>query len=151
MRNAGALLAAVVALALVACEVPRARESAEPAGEAARVGEGVEAAGDGDNAGRTLYEGQYTFGHEANVFQPCASDRTYWVVGDSALIEDLQARYTFWRDSALAEPYAPVYARLRGGPSANVESDGFAAQYDGMFEVVEVEALRGLRAGDCDG
>ena len=77
-------------------------------------------------------------GHEAYSFTPEGDTLSYWVVDRSG---ELKKRY----EAALpagSQPYTPVSAELKVkmmGPS----SEGFAADYDGVVEVLQI-----IRVGD---
>ena len=75
-------------------------------------------------------------GHEAYSFTPDADTTAYWVVDKSG---ELKKRY----EAALpsnAKPYTAIPAKLKvriQGPS----SEGFAAEYAGVMEVMEIEEV----------
>jgi hypothetical protein len=93
-------------------------------------------------------DGYYVYGHEVNTFTPCASDSTYWVVGDDRTPDSLRVTYFEWSAANQAEPYAPMFARFRGHVASD-ELDGFAEAYDGTFLVEEIVLLLGIEEDDC--
>jgi hypothetical protein len=93
------------------------------------------------------YPGRYVFGAEVHIFAPCARTGQYWVVGAEA--DSLRRAYVDWWSAAGAEPYAPMFAVLGGRFATNADVDGFAADYDGLFEVDTIVALRPLQPTDC--
>lgn len=83
-----------------------------------------------------VVHGQLIMGHEAYSFTPDADTTAYWVVDKSG---ELKKRY----ETALpsdAKPYTAIPAKLKiriQGPS----SEGFAAEYAGVMEVMEIEEV----------
>lgn len=83
-----------------------------------------------------VLHGQLIMGHEAYSFTPDADTTAYWVVDKSG---ELKKRY----EAALpsdAKPYTAIPAKLKiriQGPS----SEGFAAEYAGVMEVMEIEEV----------
>jgi hypothetical protein len=103
---------------------------------------------DGSLGRDVVEEGQYTFGHEVNIFAPCGTARTYWVVGEAAITESIRTAYVEWSRNVSADPFEPMFARFRGHLTGE-SADGFAAELDGLFFVENVLLLRGLQEGDC--
>jgi len=88
--------------------------------------------------------GHYVWGAEVDAFAPCGDTVEYWVTGTNEVLSDMESRY---QALGLA-PYEPTFARVRGD-SAGHTSEGFAADYDGLFRVDEVLELRRLTDADC--
>ena len=88
--------------------------------------------------------GAYVFGHEVRSFQPCGSSAVYWARPLSPEIgQRLRARHGELSD----EPYARIYVVLTGRPS-DEQPVGFAASYDGYFDITGiVEAARPIPGG----
>lgn len=86
-----------------------------------------------------LYEGFYTWGFEANGFQPCGSTETWWVTEG-----DLHTRY----EALGVGEYEPVYVELAGevGPAG---SYGHMGAHPREIAVKEVLEIRPARDGDC--
>ena len=84
-----------------------------------------------------VLHGQLIMGHEVYSFTPDADTTAYWVVDKSG---KLKKRY----EAALpsdAKPYTAIPAKLKvriQGPS----SEGFAAEYAGVMEVMEIKEVR---------
>ena len=91
--------------------------------------------------------GHYTWGHEVRTFTPCGSKRTFWVVGDTELLQPLQDA-----SAALAQargkPYQPVYVEVSAIAQGKA-TDGFAADYDGVYRFVGVQVLKSQSPADC--
>jgi hypothetical protein len=94
---------------------------------------------------RAEHAGLYTWGHEVNVFQPCTSDSTFWVVGERSVLEQLRLVH----DSLTEQPYEAVYIRVLG-QRTDEEPDGFAEHYDGLFRVDSVLELRRVEPSECE-
>lgn len=83
-----------------------------------------------------ILHGQLIMGHETYSFTPDEDTTAYWVIDKSG---ELKKRY----EAALpsdAEPYTAIPAKLKvriQGPS----SEGFAAEYAGVMEVMEIEEV----------
>ena len=103
---------------------------------------GVVNAGDCD----AVYKGNYTWGAEVDVFQPCGSEKVYWVSASSwvkrPLIEYLKNTTT--------RAYQSVYIEFRGHIMNEVR-DGFAEQYDGLIRVSEITYQSRKEAVQCSG
>lgn len=94
-----------------------------------------------------LYEGTYVWGAEVNSFSPCGSgDKAFWVVGSEEAIDQLKAA----TERLIKKPYGGLYVRVTGGYAGPVsDEDGFAAQYDGLFEINKVWSIRKTSKTDC--
>ena len=83
-----------------------------------------------------VVHGQLIMGHEAYSFTPDADTTAYWVIDKSG---DLKKRYEAVLPSN-PTPYPAIPAKLKvriQGPS----SEGFAAEYAGVMEVMEIEEV----------
>lgn len=91
--------------------------------------------------------GLYTWGAEVETFQPCGSTRTFWVVGDAALLQPLRDRSA---DLARTrdQPYQPVYVEA-SGMSEGKATDGFAMDYDAVYRITTVHAVDSLSPNGC--
>jgi hypothetical protein len=86
-----------------------------------------------ERAGEQVYEGLYVWGHEANMFQPCDNDKTFWVSAGSWVQEPLLDFYK----THTSQPYQAIYIEFRG-IELNEEVDGFAGDHDGLIRISEV-------------
>ena len=93
--------------------------------------------------GGTQLRGHYTWGHEVESFRPCGSAQAFWVVGDAALLQPL-------RDKAMTmgKPYVPIYVEASGVGEAKA-SDGFAADYDGVYRFTAVQVADSASPVGC--
>lgn len=83
-----------------------------------------------------VLHGQLIMGHEAYSFTPDADTTAYWVVDK---LGELKKRYEATLPSD-AKPYTAIPAKLKvriQGPS----SEGFAAEYTGVMEVMGIEEV----------
>ncbi|XPF95765.1 hypothetical protein ACM9HF_07035 [Colwellia sp. RE-S-Sl-9] len=97
-----------------------------------------------DISDQTVFFGHYTFGHEVNSFQPCLSDKQFWVEGNSNTLEQLEKSY----DALKVKPYQDVYVELTAKLLAQSD-DGFAASYDGNIYVNQIIKIRKKSEVDC--
>lgn len=74
----------------------------------------------------------------------CDDSSSYWVSASPTTSAWLRARH----DSLTNEPYQPVFVEVRGRRS-NKPAEGFAAEYDGYFEIDTVLSVRAARPDDC--
>lgn len=79
-----------------------------------------------------VYKGVVTIGHEVSSFL-IEGDKDYWLTDET---QDVYKEYDKLLENT-DSPYMPVYAELKGKKSPKA-TDGFAAEYDGVFEVTEV-------------
>ena len=87
-------------------------------------------------------EGEYYWGAEVNSFRPCEGEDHYWVVAG-----DLQAELTTAIETRTGAAYEPLLIVVRGAPRAfGPTDDGFALQYDGIFDVSEILEISDSKA-----
>jgi hypothetical protein len=91
--------------------------------------------------------GLYTWGHEVQTFIPCGSKQAFWVVGDVELLQPLQDK-----SAALAQArgtsYQPIYVEVTAVAQGKA-TDGFAADYDGVYRFVSVQVVSSQSPVDC--
>ena len=87
------------------------------------------------------YRGDYTFGHEVNIFCPQINTQCYWLgPGTSqAMRAELKALYQA-KTSGL---YKPVCVVIEGFIDKDTPRSGFAADFDGLINITRLH-------GDCD-
>lgn len=88
------------------------------------------------SCGRTApitVQGKLSIGHEVSSFTPDGDTTDYWI---DDVTGELDSLYTI-AVGENAEPYAPVYVELKVYKLER-PTDGFAAEYDGVYEVVEI-------------
>ena len=88
-------------------------------------------------ASNTLrYRGDYTLGHEVNTFCPENNSQCYWLAPESSpeAITQLKRLVSEYN----TKPYQAVCVVLEGSVNREIESQGFAANYDGVILVKQV-------------
>ena len=97
--------------------------------------------------GNPVVGGKLTLGHEVREFIPCGSSASYWLQAEPSLLSLLGSRY----DDLSESPYDPVYAELSGTFDSIVPNSGFAADYDGVFELDHIAGVSELLDSSCSG
>ncbi len=85
--------------------------------------------------------GEYTFGHEVNVFCPEINSQCYWL-GPNSSQDARQQLKKVYREKKPGL-YKPVCVVVDGVIDRDSPRDGFAADYDGLIDVTSVN-------GACD-
>jgi len=85
------------------------------------------------------YRGEYTYGHEVNVFCPAISSQCYWLSGEThgvmrAALEELSVEQK-------AKPYDSVCVVIEGKIDRDSAREGFAEDYDGLVTVTRLFGL----------
>ena len=80
--------------------------------------------------------GDYTFGHEVNVFCPEAGSQCFWLGPNSSQAARERLR-EIYRDKNPGL-YKPVCVLVEGVVDLTTERDGFAADYDGLIDILAV-------------
>lgn len=76
--------------------------------------------------------GTYVWGDEVHTFQPC-NQKIYWVDISGWVLDPL---LKYYKKNTTA-PYQPIYLSVRGHIH-NEKSDGYEADYDGIFHISEI-------------
>ena len=92
-----------------------------------------------------VLEGYYVFGVEVNTFQPCASDKVYWVIASDDVHKALEDQY----ENITTKPYEEVFVQLVGDFKGKA-NDGFAMDYDGQFRVGKVVSIQNKADRSCN-
>ena len=90
------------------------------------------------------YRGFYVFGHEVRTFQPCGSEKLYWVKTDQKLLQQMRETYL----KLTSKPYESIYVEIRAHLMGKA-TEGFAADYDGLIVIEDVELIRARQKDDC--
>jgi hypothetical protein len=88
-------------------------------------------------------EGQLTLGHEVRTFKPCGSDKTFWVSDKTGKIKDLYSKLTTGK-----KPYTPIFVEIEVQDKGKAK-EGFPADYESVYEVVNVLKARNTSGKDC--
>ncbi|APU11776.1 hypothetical protein A5M85_16260 [Cellulophaga lytica] len=89
--------------------------------------------------------GKLTFGVEVATFKPCNSDKVYWI-NDKTKSGRLEKLYYALVNGK--EPYTPVNAKVEIIDKGK-EKYGFAADYDGTYEVINVLKIHQIVEENC--
>ena len=79
------------------------------------------------------YRGDYTYGHEVNVFCPDMNSQCYWLSEDTTADVRDSLRRLASRDSTV--PYTPVCVLVEGVIDRRSPRTGFADGYDGFIAI----------------
>jgi heat shock protein HslJ len=87
------------------------------------------------------YRGEYTYGHEVNIFCPAINSQCYWLSGDTSgeIRDDLKNL----AGQSTSKPYEPICVVIEAEIDRETSRDGFAADYDGLITVTDL-------FGGCD-
>jgi hypothetical protein len=99
------------------------------------------------SAGSSQLRGRYYWGNEVETFHPCGSEQSFWIVGDNSLLQPLRAKATEL-SRAKGQPYQPIYIEA-SGTSEGKASDGFAADYDGVYRLTAVQVVSDAAPDGC--
>jgi len=89
-------------------------------------------------------EGQLTLGHEVRTFKPCGSDKTFWVSDKTGKLKELYSKLTVGK-----KPYTPIFTEIEVKDKGKAK-EGFPAQYESVYEVVNVLKARNISGKDCE-
>lgn len=79
------------------------------------------------------YRGDYTYGHEVNVFCPDVSSQCYWLSGESPV--NVRDSLKQLASGDPAAPYSSVCVLVEGVVDRRSPRTGFAADYDGLIAI----------------
>jgi len=96
------------------------------------------------NAKTEAYRGFYIFGHEVRTFQPCGSNKVYWVKAEPGISKKLREEH----QKLTVKPYESIYVELQGRLLAKA-AEGFAADYDGQIAIEAVDLVQAKQKEDC--
>ena len=85
------------------------------------------------------YRGQYTLGHEVNIFCPEINSQCYWLSPDTQ--PKIRQQLKQLSDNYTQKPYESVCIVLEGKIDKETKNIGFAANYDGLISVRRVFGL----------
>ena len=91
--------------------------------------------------------GRYTWGAEVETLQPCGSEQTYWLAGDTAQLQPLRDRARAIAQSS-GKPYTPIYVEVAAARD-EAQPDGFAADYDGVYRLQSVLGVADTLPVEC--
>jgi len=97
-----------------------------------------------NEANQKSLQGQLTLGHEVRSFKPCGSDKTFWISDQTGKLKELYANLT-----AGKKPYTPIFVEIEVRDKGKAK-EGFPAEYESVYEVVNVLKTRNISDKDCD-
>lgn len=83
-----------------------------------------------------LVDGTLVLGHEVSSFVENGQNKDFWVIDKTGNLYDEYLKIAPLEEGA----YVPVHAVLKVNEMPKME-DGFGAEYDGTYEVVEIISL----------
>ncbi|WP_017220672.1 hypothetical protein [Moritella dasanensis] len=89
--------------------------------------------------------GHYTYGHEVNSFRPCGEKQDFWVKGSNDTLELMTQKYS----ALVTKLYDEVFVEIKGNFESKA-SDGFAMDYDGQVNILELVHMKNKHASDCE-
>ncbi|WP_394202447.1 hypothetical protein [Shewanella waksmanii] len=88
----------------------------------------------------TQVAGRYYWGHEVSAFSPCNSQQSWWV--RATPVSDTLNQQSLQLAEQRGAPYQPLYVEVSinhiDRQSHPAYQDGFAADYDGVIEIITV-------------
>lgn len=96
-----------------------------------------------DKVEQKILKGELVLGHEANTFKPCGSDKTFWITDKTGKLKDLYTKLTTDKKA-----YTPVFAELELKNKGKA-SEGFPANYESVYEVLNVLQVKSATENDC--
>lgn len=88
-----------------------------------------------------VVKGKVIMGHEVRSFTAKGDTLDYWIYDGSGELDSLYKKAT----EENVSPYTPVYAELKVYDKGK-STEGFAAEYAGTYEVVEVIEVKPLES-----
>jgi len=89
-------------------------------------------------------EGQLTLGHEVRTFKPCGSDKTFWISDKTGKLKEFYSKLTVGK-----KPYTPIFIEIEVKDKGKAK-EGFPAEYESVYEVVNVLKARNISSKDCE-
>ena len=89
-------------------------------------------------------EGLLTLGHEVRTFKPCGSDKTFWVSDTTGKLKEFYSKLTVGK-----KPYTPIFTEIEVKDKGKAK-EGFPAEYESVYEVVNVLKARNISSKDCE-
>ena len=88
--------------------------------------------------------GKLTLGHEVRSFKPCGSEKSFWVSDKTGELKELYNELT-----AGKKPYTPIFAKIEFIDKGKAK-EGFPADYESVYEVVDILKTRKISDKDCE-
>ena len=87
--------------------------------------------------------GRMTLGHEVSSFSPCGDNNEFWILAEEEFYE------LYYNLTKNKEPYSPIFVSIEIIDKGKSE-DGFAADYESTYEVVNILEARNVSDIDCE-
>jgi len=91
-----------------------------------------------------ILSGKLTLGHEGRSFEPCGSDKAYWVSDKTGKLQKLYNELTVGK-----KPYTPIFAEIEFIDKGKAK-EGFPADYVSVYEVVRILNTRKSSDKNCE-
>lgn len=91
-----------------------------------------------------IVSGKLILGHEVRSFRPCGSDKAFWISDKTGELKEL-----YYGLTAGKEPYTPIFAKIEFIDKGKAK-EGFPADYESVYEVVNVLKTRKISDKDCE-
>ena len=85
------------------------------------------------------YRGEYTYGHEVNIFCPAINSQCYWLSSETP--DEVRVTLQNLSVELKARPYDSVCVVIEGEIDRQSARQGFAADYDGLVTVTRLFGL----------
>ncbi|NIS89133.1 MAG: META domain-containing protein [Woeseiaceae bacterium] len=82
------------------------------------------------------YRGEYTYGHEVNIFCPAINSQCYWLSADTP--GHVREKLKKLAAPSTSKPYEPICVVIEAEIDRETRRDGFAADYDGLITVTHL-------------
>jgi hypothetical protein len=89
-------------------------------------------------------EGQLSLGNEVRTFKPCGSDKTFWVSDKTGKLKEFYSKLTIGE-----KPYTQIFTEIEVKDKGKAK-EGFPAEYESVYEVVNVLKARNISGKDCE-
>ncbi|AUC23224.1 MULTISPECIES: hypothetical protein [Polaribacter] len=92
---------------------------------------------------QNILRGRMTLGHEVSSFSPCGDNNEFWILAEEEFYE------LYYNLTKNKEPYSPIFVSIEIIDKGKSE-DGFAADYESTYEVVNILEARNVSDIDCE-
>ena len=96
----------------------------------------------------STFRGRFYWGHEVQSFHPCGSKKAYWIKGEERTLQSLRVRTEQLRERR-GKPYQPIYIEALGAIDTKSRREGFAEDYDGLFNLRKVVRVSNVIPKQC--
>lgn len=97
------------------------------------------------DSNKNTLSGIYYFENEVETFSPCKSNKTYWAVGNSELIDQLRSK-ALEKNGISGVLYLQIQGRYIG---SSKDDESYARDFDGYFKIEKINRIRIADKKDC--